>query len=314
MRRQRLLTLTLVSFLLLCLTVICANASWFIQDKNQGSGVLNTFAANEDTSAYFTTGPAGGGSYVFDAGITDITPTLNSAGASILGGTASDYTVTWVGCQPWVAEKPIEKNPASPNDTAPLEGVIAGTHYYKIVENATGQVISSNHAVTVEKRAVTVSTPSKKVGFVGNTISWSHSVYGITSDGGNYPFDENSASFSHTYTLKVSDYSATGYTTSTSAHSASTSIPEANTGTGTRTGNGLEVVSEHHIVHSRGSNHDRVGIVYLSSDVIYCFVQLIGADSRNFIQKLNFHFNSLSYLGFFWAKSFMKATSASTPS
>lgn len=38
MRRQRLLTLTLVSFLLLCLTVICANASWFIQDKNKGSG------------------------------------------------------------------------------------------------------------------------------------------------------------------------------------------------------------------------------------------------------------------------------------
>ncbi|MBQ2734237.1 MAG: hypothetical protein IJF33_00240, partial [Clostridia bacterium] len=223
MRRHRLLPITLVSFLLLCLTVICANASWFIQDKSEKDGSASNIAP--DTSDYFTTG-----GHVFDAGKTDATPALNSDGVTVLGGTTADYTITWVGCAlntiDSQTKKPIEiwKETAS-GDTSTLEGVVAGTHYYQIVENATGQIISNRHAVTIQKRPVTVSTPAAKAGFVGMNSTWDYSVYGISSNGGTYAFDGSNVSFQYSYTPTLQDYYKTGYKTSTTAHTKDSTFP-----------------------------------------------------------------------------------------
>ncbi|MBQ8879748.1 MAG: InlB B-repeat-containing protein [Clostridia bacterium] len=97
------------------------------------------------------------------------------------------------------------------------KGVAAGTHYYKITDNTTGQVICNYHQVKIGKQSVSVDTIANKVGFVGDELTWTVKLSGSEDK---VALD----SFNYSYKVLLSDYGTGGKQSATTAHSSTTNV------------------------------------------------------------------------------------------
>ena len=128
-----------------------------------------------------------------------VVPSLNELGEYLLGTTASRYTAEYI-------EGPFPY------------GSAAGTHYYKIIDTVTGEVISERHAVVIKpdpiiitSSSVVTATPPSDIGgsstqvtnpsvvFVGDKITLNVSLQGQNSG-------TNSGSASVDYVIRAEDY------------------------------------------------------------------------------------------------------------
>ena len=109
------------------------------------------------------------------------------------GGTTG-YTLTWTGCKLVGSE---EKS-----TTSAYAGLVAGTHYYEIKDNATGQIISKNHAFEIAQDTFNIESITTPVGFEGDKVTFQ-----ITAKATNAT-NENIVStiIDYTYEIDSGDY------------------------------------------------------------------------------------------------------------
>ena len=131
MRKQRWIMLAFVGFVMIMLTVL-SSASWFIIFRK--TQTTEHVEVQADTSPYFTTG----GTY---NGVSQA-PTLNAAGIAIYGDNMGDFDIVWNGGK---------RSDGKTGFNSSAEAMHAGTHYYTITHNKTGQVICENHEVVIGK-------------------------------------------------------------------------------------------------------------------------------------------------------------------
>jgi len=171
------------------LLIVCS-ASWFIKNYTDGlfgwtdwertddewiSNIdhYTSSAVAEDTSGYFTSGDrkdaeTGESYYIYDG--TSKEPVLTLTGAQALygdrqgelsdadflaqmnGATTRPYTVQWEAGTFYNQENDQAlKKAMFTDDYEELRGVIAGKHFYRIIDNATGSVICYKHAVRIDQ-------------------------------------------------------------------------------------------------------------------------------------------------------------------
>ena len=120
------------------LVVICS-ASWVILHRSRAEVVYIP-----DTSPCFE--------IEFTFGDGKVEPTLNEKGKSVYG-TDFDYSIEWIGGKYAYDKTKDIPNPFSMRSAVQLP---AGLHYYRIVDNITGQVVCEQHEVVVKQATLTV--------------------------------------------------------------------------------------------------------------------------------------------------------------
>lgn len=168
MRRQRYATIIMISLLLIALTVLCANASWFIQESGKEAAVHNkgTSQTAVTESDYFDL------TFTYDG--KKHLPVLNETGKTAFGAN-TELTFEFL--------NGTAANGSEINSTVPqYHGVLAGTHRYKVTETTTGQVIYDNLQITVNKNTLVpgTATATAAASFVGKdvayTVTWTPST------------------------------------------------------------------------------------------------------------------------------------------
>ena len=140
---------------------------------------------------------------------------LNNDGVEVYGSDL-DYSIEWVTGDYFVSGLGSGDNKTAITAEAD-KGVAAGTHYYKITDNTTGQIICNYHQVTIGKQSVSVDTIANKVGFVGDELTWTVKLSGSEDK-------VALGSFDYSYKLLLSDYGTGGKQSATTAHSATTNV------------------------------------------------------------------------------------------
>ena len=198
MRRQRLVGLGIVSFLLLALTLICASASWFIQDRKSQEAAYKDAALGNATattkSDYFTL------DYTY-SGAKKV-PQLTTAGVTLFGYSTVEGNFEFE----WLGGTDKSGNVLTGSTPEKYQGVIAGTHRYKVVEVATGQTIYDNLQITVNKATLTVGSlsASSDPTFVAGTVAYTYQINGVSghsmeyTDSATVPYDAFTAGASIT--------------------------------------------------------------------------------------------------------------------
>lgn len=101
--------------------------------------------------------------------------TGNQQRPSIEEAYGNDFTYTWKSVTYKSSIKGATQSTTDKLYGIPIAGIIAGTHYYEITDNKTGQVICPNHPFTIERSEITFTTQtltlSSSVAFVGDTIT-----------------------------------------------------------------------------------------------------------------------------------------------
>ena len=171
MRRQRLLTITLVSFLLLCLTVICANASWFIQDKIKGSGsatnVGSALQEGEQNPIFQTTYNYTGNELTLEY-LKD--GSGNSLGQDLFGDISKNLEIV---CNSATASGASRSslgdrfNSLMKDQNGNYLVKHAGTYTFSIKDKTTGQMIYTNLKVVINPLQVEYTTPIPAYTFEG---------------------------------------------------------------------------------------------------------------------------------------------------
>ncbi len=154
-------------------------SSWLILAQNSVRQPTHTI--KEDTNPCFTDGVSNGTVY-FTA--TEQKPTLSEIGVSVYSPNGETYTdvtddanatsgyrLIWNGV---LLGGNISKELAYKN-------VLAGTHYYTIVDVATGQIISNNHAFVITPDVVTATATAVPLGFEGREVTWEVTLTGTYS-------------------------------------------------------------------------------------------------------------------------------------
>ena len=197
-----------VLFVTLISVLVLGFGSWFIVPISSAD---ISSSVEIDTSEYFEK------EFTYDG--SEHIPSLTVAGKAVYGD-ASSLSIVWRTGYYNIASLGDESGAIKSTDHD--NGVAAGRHFYKIVDNTTGQTICENHEVVVKKADITVGTISSVTGFVGNTLQWTVKLYAGTT---------NVASLTPTYVVQVSDYGTnndgSGKIVSSVSHSNSNNVPAA---------------------------------------------------------------------------------------
>lgn len=177
MRRQRLFLLIFVSCILITLTVLCASASWFVVLRD--SNVMENAHTSGDGTAT-TESPYFNLQYTFTNGKAELT--LKDAGKTFFGydTVAEGFTVEWL-------DGKFSDGSAFPTSGASTYlGIYAGTHFCRITEIATGQIIYDRLQVKIDKATLTVGAlnystatvlPAKSEEY--RKVSYSYPICGV---------------------------------------------------------------------------------------------------------------------------------------
>ena len=160
-----------ITALLIFSVLVFGFGSWLIIPTMSASATHPTVNPEDiDTSPCFET------EFTFSgAALTAEDIALNSAGIEVYGSDL-DYSVSWVG------GKLVDGRNLS-TFSAAYQGVVAGTHYYKITDNTTGQTICNYHEVVISpdkfETTAAVTTPSPV--FEGAAVNWTVTLTGVNS-------------------------------------------------------------------------------------------------------------------------------------
>lgn len=225
-------------------TVIICSASWSIKhSENRNLDTANITAGDSylddnkftpDTlGEYFTTGKDEEGNATAIYNGKSQKPTITLAGAKALWGLepsdpndeeavktfldslyGTKYTVEWQAGT--YANYDVDKNGKNDDDpitNADYKEIVAGKHYYRIVDVDTGSVICYKHLYNIEPVEInaveielTTAGYNDCIGFEGKTLAWKGTLNGINSSG-------NSAQVASFTLSKTLDYNAAGTTT-----------------------------------------------------------------------------------------------------
>lgn len=173
-------------------TAIVGSASWLIVQRT-GSDVN---AADSDTNPCFT-------SEAYFNGNVQM-PELNELGEAVYGfDSPDDYTIVPL----FEAYYRIDGTSMGFDDI----GKSAGKHYYKIIDNTTGQIISERHEFVIKPDTLVATvTEGGAPSFVGDTVTFTATVVGKYT-GDKYIYDKDgskrvSAAISGEYTSVIGDY------------------------------------------------------------------------------------------------------------
>ena len=173
-------------------TAIVGSASWLIVQRT-GSDVN---AADSDTNPCFT-------SEAYFNGNVQM-PELNELGEAVYGfDSPDDYTIEPL----FEAYYRIDGTSMGFDDI----GKSAGKHYYKIIDNTTGQIISERHEFVIKPDTLVATvTEGGAPSFVGDTVTFTATVVGKYT-GDKYIYDKDgskrvSATISGEYTSVIGDY------------------------------------------------------------------------------------------------------------
>ena len=210
--------LAFISLLVVCsaawviTSIISAEFGWtdWKRTDNSWIDVYTSNAVAEDTSDYFTSGDHKDAEteesyYIYDAKSKE--PVLTLAGAQALygdkqgdlsdaeflaqmnGATTRPYTVQWE-AGTFYNEEALKKAMFT-DDYAEYRGVIAGTHYYRIIDKATSSVICYKHAVTIRQDELEAVEESAKRAYAVNEtlnnieLKWTtknHKAYSVPQE------------------------------------------------------------------------------------------------------------------------------------
>lgn len=147
----------------------------------------------------------------------DNIPELTPEGKLVFG--ECEFTITWNGGN---YRSKVNGNEGIPKSEAAHDnGNYAGEHFFTIIDNTTGQIISSNHRLVVKPKEVTVAPIESEIYFVGNTLKVEKlSLVGFVDDYKcDYPIEKR--------TVEASDYGAITASSVTASEKAYTvTVPQ----------------------------------------------------------------------------------------
>ncbi|MBO5907950.1 MAG: InlB B-repeat-containing protein [Clostridia bacterium] len=144
-------------------------SSWLIVPTTSNPG---THEVEDDTSPAFTT-------EAYFTGEAQA-PFLNSVGELIYDGFVADNSNGAYALE-WISGEYFDKTPMPDNVPNEYKGRIAGTHYYKITDNTTGQIIAQNHKFVIKQDTFTVSVQKPAPAFEGDEITFDITLKGVNS-------------------------------------------------------------------------------------------------------------------------------------
>lgn len=157
--------------------MIIGSSSWLIIVQKSYAPTTGTTSADVDTSPCFTTGQ-GDVDYFFTAKYQ--VPELNDVGKAVYGENYSNVTGVEGATEGYTVEC-VQTTGALQES---VRGIMAGTHYYRITDVATGQVISEKHKFVIQKDTFEVkdavfknATPS----FIGKQADIHVTLVGVHS-------------------------------------------------------------------------------------------------------------------------------------
>jgi len=167
MSRRKFISIYVISLLIISIAVI-GLGSWLIIPTSSAAATHPTVNPEDvDTSPCFESETYFTGKYQ--------EPSINDIGKEIYGTDFEDtsdpsknkYTVEWQ-CGKYADGTTI---PDNVKDT--YKGIVAGTHYYKITDKTTGQVISHYHELVINQDEFTTATTNTPGTFEGNnSLEW----------------------------------------------------------------------------------------------------------------------------------------------
>ena len=189
MSRRKFISIYVISLLIISIAVI-GLGSWLIIPTSSAAATHPTVNPEDvDTSPCFET------EFIFSGTAlskTDIA--LNATGDDVYGADL-DYSVEWVG------GKLLSNDADLASYDKAFRGVAAGTHYYKITDNTTGQIICNAHEVSIAQdtfKLKDTTIAASSYGFVGDAVSWTITLVGVNSN--------KEFTFTQNYNVKLSDY------------------------------------------------------------------------------------------------------------
>ena len=178
-----------VLFLLIILSLsLVGTASWMIVlSSSRTIGSAKDYSNPCFTAEGFYTG-------------SEQMPVLNELGAAVYGEdfiSSDDCSIEYV--------RGVDRNGNSFADFSGNESLAVGTHYYRITDNKTGQVICEEHAYRIKPaplqvKSITLKSGSKTEFFIGNTIEL---VLGLNVPRG---ADNHDVTVTASYVITEADY------------------------------------------------------------------------------------------------------------